>query len=419
MTAIPLARADYNRTVAKEARIQSKNRYFENNPVLTGQGSAAMISRPGLVRWLNVGDGPIRGIFSSPGSFKEALFVVSGGSWFRVDKSGVVTLLTDGVFPGTGAVSMAGTGYVNGTPEFMYLADGRNLWVYTEAGFAKGIISGSPANGDVVRIGAVYYQFTTGSVDAGTPAGTLAAPWLVKKSLTDALSWRSFGYAVTGNGTVGTDYSTVLVANPVAITSVVDPTAVTVRARNTGATGNAIVTTETGAGMAWAFATLTGGGLGNVNIVATPDDVGMISVGYIQSRVVCVPAQGQGINGRFYWINPGATIIDALDYATAESAPDPIFSVVVFGDQFWLPGSSTTEVWYFTGDATTPVLRLKGVSFNRGTWEGAAIQVKDSMIIVDSDGGVFQVSGGINRISTPDIEEGIRMSIQYQSSLVL
>jgi hypothetical protein len=162
--------------------------------------------------------------------------------------------------------------------------------------------------------------------------------------------------------------------------------------------------------------TLTGGGAVSWTPVETPDDVGIIGLAYIASYVVVVPAQGQNINGRFYWINPGETTIDPLDFATAERAPDPISGVVVFGDQFWLPGSNTTEAWYFTGNIDQPVLRVQGVVFDRGAWEGTAIQVKDSMIIVDNEGAVFQIQGGAKRISRPDVEERIREAIQYQAA---
>ncbi|MBA3831662.1 MAG: hypothetical protein H0X34_07175 [Chthoniobacterales bacterium] len=419
MADIPLGRADYHRTVAREARVQTLNRFFEQNPVLV-KALTALISRPALRRWLAVGEGPIRGVYSQPGSFSDALFVVSGIEWYRIDKTGVTTLLTGDLLPGTGNVSMAGTGTIGtgstAVPEFMYLADGHNLWLYTEKGFAKGTIAGSPAAGDVIRVGSMYYQFTAGSVDAGAPAGTVGNPWLIKHSFSVPLSWQHFAWALGSGGIPGTDYSTALTENPDARTSTVDLAAVTIRAHVSGVAGNAVTTTETGAGIAWGTGTLTGGGAGNVTIVETPDDVGPISVGYCASYVVVIPAQGKGINGRFWWINPGETTIDPLDFATAERAPDPVFAVVVFGDQFWLPGSNTAEVWYFTGNIDSPVLRLQGVTFDRGTWAGAAIAVKESMIIVDSDGGVFQISGGLKRISNPSIEERIRKSIAYQAS---
>lgn len=418
MADIPLGRADYHRSVAKEARVQTRNRYFEQNPVLV-ETLTALIARPGLRRWLPVGQGPIRGVYSQPGSFSDALFVVSGNEWYRVDSNGTTTFLIGDLNPGGGSVSMAGTGNIGETPAFMWLADGRQLFCYIENGYARGTISGSPANNDTVHVGTMYYKFTTGSVDAGAPAGTLANPWLVHLSLIDSVSWQDLAWAFGAAGEEGVDYSTGLQPNPDIQVTGVEATAVSIRADAVGALGNGIPTTETGGAIAWGAATLTGGGTPYVFAIQTPDDVGIISVGYIASYIVVVPAQSQGINGEFFWIKPGETSIDPLDFATAERAPDPIFSVVVFGDQFWLPGSTTTEVWYFTGNPDSPVLRLQGVTFDRGSWEGTALQIKESMIIVDSDGGVFQIAGGLKRISNPSIEERVRQAIQFQASRIV
>lgn len=284
MITVPLGLSDYDRRVAKNARILLRNRFFEQNPTLNPEG-AAMIARPGLMRWRTVGTGPIRGIFSQPGTFGEALFVVSGNKWYKVLPDGTSTLLFTGIAGGADAVVMAGTAEIGVTPPYMFIADGTTLRVYDGA-------------------------------------------------------------------TVAT--------------------------------------------------------------VATPGSVGVIGLGYVASHVVVVPAQGEGINGRFYWIEPGEITIDPLNFATAERAADGLTGVVVFGDQFWLPGSATTEVWYFTGDTTTPVLRQQGIVFDRGSWQGTGVQVKDSMIIVSADGGVFDVSGGIEKVSTPDIEERIRKAIKEQ-----
>ena len=61
---------------------------------------------------------------------------------------------------------------------------------------------------------------------------------------------------------------------------------------------------------------------------------------------------------------------------------------------------------------------MQGVVFDRGAWEGTAVQVKDSMIIVDNEGAVFQIAGGTKRISRPDIEQRIREAIQYQATQI-
>lgn len=416
---IPLSRSDYFRGVAKEARIRTRNRYFEQNPVLTDK-QAALLPRMGLRRYQYVGDGPIRATYSCDGSFSDALFVVSNDSLYRVDTDGTVTFIGFLGSPNiNNSVSMAATSNIGETPAYLFVATGGAFMCYMEDGYALGTISGSPANGNQVRIGSIYYQFTNGSVDAGTPAGTAANPWLVALGTGDAAAWENLGAAIGNTGVPGTQYSTALTAHTSVVTQGVSTTYVTVRAMEQGAAGNAIVTTETGAGISWTDATLTGGGGPVFFQVPTPDDVGIISVGYIASHVVCVPAQGQGINGRFYWIDPGETTIDPLDFATAERAPDPISEVVVFGDQFWLPGSNTTEVWYFTGNEDSPVLRVQGVVFDRGAWPGTAVQVKESMIIADNNGEVFQIQGAgqPKKISRPDIAERIREAIQYQANL--
>jgi hypothetical protein len=413
---IPLSRSDYFRGVAKEARIRTRNRYFEQNPILTGQNSAS-IARMGMRRYLYVGQEGIRGLYSQPGSFNDAAFVASGDVLWRVDKNGTKTSIGSIGSPSpNNAVVMAATSNIGDTPAYLFVAGGGPLMLYMENSFALGTITGTPANNDVVQIGGTYYKFTNASVNAGAPAGTLANPWLVALGISPDLSWVNLADAIGNTGIAGTQYSTALIQSTSVKVNNKTATSVTVKANAIGALGNAVSTTETGAAIAWGAATLTGGGGSSWTAVETPDDVGVISLAYIASYVVVVPAQGQDINGRFYWIEPGETTIDPLDFATAERAPDPVSGVVVFGDQFWLPGSNTTEVWYFTGNIDQPVLRVQGVVFDRGAWEGTAVQVKDSMIIVDNEGAVFQIQGGPKRISRPDVEERIREAIQLQAA---
>jgi hypothetical protein len=92
MVDIPLSRSDYFRGVAKEARIRTRNRYFEQNPILTGH-NAAMIARMGMRPVQICRPGRIRGIYSQPGSFDDAVFVASGDALWRVDTDGTKTSL--------------------------------------------------------------------------------------------------------------------------------------------------------------------------------------------------------------------------------------------------------------------------------------------------------------------------------------
>jgi len=293
MTSVPLGISDWVRQVAGSSHILVKNRYFEKNPAnLTDQVS--LISRPGLRKWLNVGEGPIRAMYSQPGSFDDALFVVSFDSLYRVDKDETVTFLGESIY---GAVegstpSMAATSRLGSTPEYLYVADGRTLWLYD-----------------------------------------------------------------------GTTVST----------------------------------------------------------VTTPDDVAAISVGYIAGYIIVVTAaEDNSMNGRFYWINPGETTIDPLNFATAEKAPDPLLSVRIIGDQIWFLGTNSTEVWYLSGQADAPFARVQGRTFERGVWGGTDVAVKDSVMLIDADGVVYNISGGgPQRVSDNAIEEQIRRAILIQEALTL
>jgi hypothetical protein len=139
-----------------------------------------------------------------------------------------------------------------------------------------------------------------------------------------------------------------------------------------------------------------------------------VSVGVIASFTICVVAQGQGKNGRFYWIEPGEVIIDPLNFATAERSPDPVWNVVVVGDQFWLPGTSTNEVWYPTGDALAPFQRQQGRLFDKGVWEGTIVQVKDDVMAVGTDGTVYRIGAEPVVVSTPGIAQRLREAINAQ-----
>lgn len=417
---VPLGQATHKRTVAQEPWIPLRNRYFEQDPT-SQEDQVALLQRPALRRWISdMGTGPIRGVYSQPGTFSEALFAVSGEVLYRIDTNETLTNVgTIGATSDESAVTFAAT-----DDPYLFFCDGGVLWLYTENGFANGILNatGAIANGDTITIGTIYYQWTSGSVDAGTPAGTLANPWLVALGGSNAVALDNMRAAVNDTGTPGTTYSTALTPHTEVIATASDPTSLHVRALAAGAGGNSIATTETGANIAWGAATLTGGGTSGLTQVATPDDVGIISVGYIASFIICVVANGstidgQVVNGRFYWIEPFETTIDALNFATAESAPDPCWSVNVIGDVFWLPGSNRTEVWYPTGDELVPFLRVQARTFDRGVWPGTAIQVKDMLVLIDQDAVVWGIPGGAGtpvRLSNHSIEERIRLAMIEQ-----
>lgn len=154
------------------------------------------------------------------------------------------------------------------------------------------------------------------------------------------------------------------------------------------------------------------GALDTYAAVATPDDVGIVSLAYIAGFVICVVTGSQ----RFYWIRPGTKVIDPLDFAEAERFPDWLIQAMPLGDQFALFGRKTTEFWYPTGDSLAPFAKLQGRMYDKGVWSGTATKVGDAILLVGNDGVVYSVEGGPQRISYYALEEKIRRAMIAQES---
>lgn len=417
VTDLPLGRSDSRRQVARLPSIVLKNRYFERNPVQNDEGASA-ISRPRLKKFMSVGAGPIRKVFSEPGAFADAAFVISAGDLYSIDTAGDDTLIGTLGAAEISAVDMAVVAPIGGTPERLFIANSGLLWAYASNGQAIGHLeaSGAPANNDTVTIDGVVYKFTTGSVDTGTPDGSAGNPWLVARTGVAATDLEALYHAINDSGDSGTEYSTALTAHDAVEAYSFAAADLYIAARVTGTQGNLIATTEASANLAWTAAALQDGGQPLLRQIPVPEDYIVSSIGQINSYIIVAIEKGQGVNGQFYWIEPGEVTIDPLNFATAERSPDAVNQVTVFSDMFWLLGQKTAEPWQTTGNLAAPVRRFEGILYDRGCWEGSAVPVKDSLILCDQDGAVFQIQGGLKRISRPDIEERIRRAIQDQGA---
>ena len=142
--------------------------------------------------------------------------------------------------------------------------------------------------------------------------------------------------------------------------------------------------------------------------IVTPDDIPMISLDVFNGYVLCV----QNDSDRFYWIQPGAVTIDPLDFATAEKLPDRVLQVRTVGDEFWLLGEETIEVWRATGDGDAPFQRIDARRYDFGIFGGTAVRLKDtSVTVVADDGTVYRIAGVPNPISTTSVAERTRDAI--------
>lgn len=110
-----------------------------------------------------------------------------------------------------------------------------------------------------------------------------------------------------------------------------------------------------------------------------------------------------------YYQIPGDTTWDALSFASAEYQPDKLKAVLTRGDQIFLMGGATTEVWALTGDATV-MAPYGGLSFDFGIREAAtAVSHKGVAYWVDDNCVVRMSSGGLpEEISDHGVSEDIR-----------
>lgn len=143
-----------------------------------------------------------------------------------------------------------------------------------------------------------------------------------------------------------------------------------------------------------------------ITIASFPTSVGIVT--FIDGYFVV----NENDTGRFYisGINDGLSSWDALDFATAESSPDNLVSVVNAIGQMWLFGSETTEVWTNTGDSLFPFRRISGAKMQTGILSAfTAVEIDNSVIWVGRDklgqGIVYRAQGFTPvRISTTPIE---------------
>lgn len=122
-------------------------------------------------------------------------------------------------------------------------------------------------------------------------------------------------------------------------------------------------------------------------------------------------------DGRWYYLPPGATTIDALHFYTAESSPDGIVACKVLGDEVFFFGLKTTEVWQASSDPTDPFLRAGGRTMSRGCLSRDAVLTFDNSILwVGDDEVVYRYGGGPVRVSDHGIEERLRKRTDLPSA---
>lgn len=119
-----------------------------------------------------------------------------------------------------------------------------------------------------------------------------------------------------------------------------------------------------------------------------------------------------GIKGttKFYYLEPGATVINPLNFLSAERSPDDVISLTVLGDELWVLGQKTCEVFVSTGDAAAPFVRVAGRTYTVGCFHTdtvvlGSINNRQCVLWVTPSKEVIFAQGDTVKISNESIEE--------------
>ena len=455
MTAVPLGKGAYERLYAGAPVIELLNRWLEANPANLREGTS-VLARPGttqIVPALDQGTfsglGSMRGNYALSGLFNDSLFVVCGSNLYMIsdtvsgDGSALTVTPITGTINGTGYPEVAwqaGAGY-----QRLWISDGLLLQYYSglsQANGTLGCLTGTVVNGtDTFEVGGVYY--TWGTSFSSSDAGTSSNPFVVNPTSiqfgNDPLG--QVVLAITSTGVSGTDYSGTITGPNAFVTAtntalqfanendtnyVPPATTILIQAITPGTAGNSITFTVTGGTSLTASGsgTLAAGGLNVLQGCTMPSGLTPGSITQVSSYVLVAINNSQ----EFYWINPGATNIQGLDFASKESSPDPIISMRAVGDQVIIMGAKSTENWYATGNLQAPFAPIEGRVYARGVIGGTPVVVDDGILLVGDDGRVYSIgyqpgdstdtSWGVNRVSNNGIEERVRYQTRRQQGLI-
>jgi hypothetical protein len=142
-------------------------------------------------------------------------------------------------------------------------------------------------------------------------------------------------------------------------------------------------------------------------------------VGFVDGYFVLArPNTGQWFVSGLY----NGRVYDALEFATAEGAPDILLSLLVSHREVWLFGRDTTEIWFDAGNVGFPFARIDGAFLEQGILAAhSAVAMGTSIYWLGRNqygaGIVYRAVGyQPQRISTHAIEYQLRQQAQLETA---
>jgi len=141
--------------------------------------------------------------------------------------------------------------------------------------------------------------------------------------------------------------------------------------------------------------------------ITDPDFLGAVAVSYIDGYNAFIKPSTD-----IWFISNlnDALNYDGFDAASAESQPDGLVGMISAYRELWLFGSTSTEVWYNSGDPDFPFERISGGVLERGCSAQGSINKADNSVLWLGDDLILYRSNGYNpqRISNHGMEDAMQ-----------
>lgn len=145
---------------------------------------------------------------------------------------------------------------------------------------------------------------------------------------------------------------------------------------------------------------------GTLSTVSFPDSASVTKVLVGASRFIALRAG----TGKFYWTGSLGSTFAALDFATAESAPDNLLDALFLDDILILFGAETVEFWPNTGNDDLPFQPLEGRVIEKGIRAtGCAAPLGSSFAWVTNENQVC-IQDENTIVSNPGLQAAIEAS---------
>lgn len=415
MVRIVLGLGAYKRTASGAPEIRNENRYVERAPANLKEG-VALIGRPGSATLTTLTGGSGRAYYFKEGLFNSDLFAIHGPNLWRYSSAGTKTQIASDIY-GTGRPYVTwtkGDGY-----EYLFISDGLRLRYYNGGSIAAGTLTLTPSSPpdittQAIQIGSAYYKWST-TPAAGTQDGTSTTPWLVKKGANDTASLENMANTIKFAGVPGTDFSTSLPGPNLDYTATSDATHLYITALSSFEAGAGIATTVfSGAHIAWGAVTLTGGNVHALVQIPTPGGEVIKALASLAGFVLA----SVGNTRKAFFLEPGAVVIDALNFFEKEASPDNIIDMMTVSDHVFICGGGSSEDWYATGDADAPFAPIKGQAYERGVIEGTAVVLDNYVVLVGDNNIPYKIgAGGATPLGDNAIVERIKLQRRREAGL--